>query len=688
MNGLNVFPGNNMELLALECCKIIAEPLSLPLASEIVVVQSRGMERWLSMQIALHNGICANVSFPFPDAFAHDIFSAFGLDIKHPSVFDARTMTFTIMKLLPLLIDEPGFENLKSYFGDKIENTKSFQMASCIASTFEQYLIFRPDMVLKWEKGGEDNWQATLWRKISSEGKGYLHRARLHRTFLKTIMNHKVKPSGCPERVSVFGISYLPPFYMQVFSALSRLIPVNMFLMNPCSEYWGDIVSDREVNKINTRHAHPEHADDLHLEHGNRLLASMGVMGRDFFSFILNMGCNIFELFEDHDAKGMLSSIQSDILHLTDRESMAPEEISEQDTSVQIHSCHSPMREIEVLHDHLLSFFEEIPGLLPKDIIVMSPDIELYGPFIGAVFNSQADSALRIPYTIADQRFGAHRPVIDAFMSILRLKDTRLEVSHVMDVLGAKWIQEKFGLGAPDMDVIKRWVADTNIRWGIDDKHRMNMGLPGFYENTWKAGIERMLLGYAMPGYGKKMFSGMLPYDNIEGKHANILGKFLDFLYVIFERVDQMDQPRTLTQWHAYLHHTIDRFFKLDDAASVEMQVVLDILDNLVLDEKLSGFDTKIELEVITSYISGHLEKANSGYGFLSGGVTFCSTLPMRSIPFKVICLIGMNNEDFPRNTLSPGFDLIDREPQVLNCISVTWARTSEITHSALPRFL
>ena len=667
MNGLNLFMGNKMELLALEFSKIIAEPLSSALSPEVVVVQSKGMERWLSMQIARHNSVCANVSFPFPDSFVQDIFSAFILNVKHPSFFKVSTMTFAIMKVLPFLIAEPGFENLKLYFGNKIENNKCFQMASSIAFIFEQYLVFRPGMVLKWERGDEDNWQAQLWRKIAEIGKGYIHRAQLQKTFLENIKNHNTKPADFPERVSVFGISYLPPFYMQVFSALSRLIPVYIFLMNPCAEYWGDIVSVGDIKKINRKYACSDHGSNLHLEKGNRLLASMGVLGRDFLSFILNMDCNVYELFEDNDSKGMLSYIQSDILHLTDRDSMAPEEVSETDTSVQIHSCHTPMREIEVLHDHILAFFEEIPELLPKDIIVMAPDIELYSPFIHAVFDSQTDRALRIPYSISDQSAGKKKPVIDIFMSILDLKDSRLGVTQVMDLLGSFLIRERFGLGASDIDIIQKWIKETNIKWGIDDKHRIKTGLPGSYENTWKAGIERMLSGYAMPGYGSKMFSGILPYDNIEGENAKILGKFLDFLYAVFDCMEQLEQCKSLSGWYDYFHHILDRFFVPDDMAAIEIKMLTDIFDGFLCDEKMSSFDEEIELEVIRSYFSSQLEKIRFGFGFLSSGVTFCSALPMRSIPFHIICLIGMNNEDFPGNNLRPAFDLIAKKPQPLD---------------------
>lgn len=668
MNNFNLFTGNQMESLAREFSKIVAEPLSSPFAPEIVVVQSKGMERWLSLQVAMHNSVCANFIFQFPDAFAGEIFGLFNLNVKHPSPFKAGVMTFSIMKVLPCLIAEPGFEDLKLYFGDSMENKRLFQIASCIASVFEQYLVFRPEMILKWEEGSEDNWQAKLWRKIAVIDNEYSHYPTLQRAFLECIKNNNTKPAGLPERVSVFGISYLPPFYLQIFTALSNLIPVNFFLMNPCSEYWGDIVSDREIKKINRRYLSSAcRSDALHLEKGNSLLSSMGILGRDFLGFILNTNCNIFEMFEEKNSKSILSSIQSDILYLKDRDLKEPEEVFETDASVQINSCHSPMREIEVLHDCLLSFFEESGDLLPKDIIVMAPDIEIYSPFIKAVFDSQTDRALRIPYSISDLSAVRESLFIDTFISVLSLKESRLEATRIHDLLGSFWIRQKFGLDISDINIIQKWIKDTNIKWGMDDKHRVEKGLPGHYENTWKAGMKRILLGYAMTGSGRKMFSGILPYDNIEGENAKTAGRFIEFLNAVFECMKQLAIPKSLTRWRDYLHEILCVFFMHDDNVTFEIKILEEIFDDFLDDEKLSGFDDKIELEVIRSYILSRLEKKYFGAGFLSYGVTFCSALPMRSIPFRIICLIGMNNDDFPRNNFHHGFDLMAKEPRPLD---------------------
>ncbi len=572
MHNLKIYTSNHMEILALQLARIVRDPLPSPLVPEIIVVQSRGMERWVSMEIAGHNGICANCSFLFPNPFLQEIVKKIIPDLPEDSPFDPVTMTFKIMNVLESSVDLPGYERLKKYLVHDKNGMKRFQISQKIADLFDQYLVFRPEMMFGWEKGKEDHWQAQLWREISC-GTQSLHRARMRKILLQKIRTQPHEIKNLPDRISIFGISYLPPFHLETFIELSRISQVNLFLMNPCREYWAEIVSARQIKEIQRKYiSSTGGVEELYLEEGNRLLASLGTLGRNFFSLISRVDCQIFEHFRDPDELNMLSKIQRDILNLKNRGVSPSDSVSDLDTSqissrsrnrvsvqpdidtsIQIHSCHSPMREIEVLHDNLLAMFEEDPGLLPKDIVVMAPDIESYAPFIQAVFGTQTDEALRIPFTIADRGLRKESPIIQGFLSILDLKGSRLGTTRVMALLESEGIKERFGLSEPDIEIAERWIKETNIRWGMDADFRRKLGLPGFSENTWKAGIERLLLGYAMPGQDRNLFSGILPYDSIEGGDVKILGKFLNFLDRVFTCMGSLDSPRPLSDWHMKL---------------------------------------------------------------------------------------------------------------------------------------
>ncbi|MBU0987909.1 MAG: exodeoxyribonuclease V subunit gamma, partial [Proteobacteria bacterium] len=337
----------------------------------------------------------------------------------------------------------------------------------------------------------------------------------------------------------------------------------------------------------------------------------------------------------------------------------------ETDASVQIHSCHSPMREIEVLYDNLLAMFEQAPDLLPKDIIIMTPDIELYGPYVQAVFDTQTDERLRVPFSIADQSVRRESRIIEGFLSLLNLPGSRFSVPQVMALLEIPGVKENFDLTESDIALVENWIKATNIRWGIDAHSRDQLGLPAFSENTWRTGVERLLLGYALPGHERRMFAGILPYEHIEGNEVIIFGKFLEFLDRLFKAADTLQHRRSLAEWHTILEDLIEQFIAPQEEIEREIQVLRRMFENLDTYQELSGFDQDLPIEVLRSYFKNHLEKEHFGTGFITSGVTFCAMLPMRSIPFKVICLVGMNYDAFPRASKTMSFDLIRENPRI-----------------------
>ncbi len=681
MAGLKIHISNKMEILADRISDLVTKPLISAMSREVIVVQSRGMERWISMEIARHNGICANVDFPFPNEAIQDIFKNMLQDFPETSGFEPEIMTFRIMKILPSCLHLPGFESLKTYLLDDEKQLKLFQLSGKIADTFDKYLIFRPDMILEWEEETDAQahdlkWQPHLWRELAADNNN-LHQARLREKLFEKFRLGEGHPEHLPERISMVGISHLPLFHLGVFEAVSKLVEVNLFLLNPCREYWADIVSDHEIKKIRDRYAFTLDTEkDLFLEKGNNLLSSMGKLGRDFHSLISGFDCETYDQFEEMPQESLLSSIQADILNLRNRYSpiedkekksdkgVIHERQQEPDDSIQIHSCHSPLREMEVLHDNLLAMFEADPGLAPGDILVMTPDIDAYAPFIQAVFYSQPDERIRIPFSIADQSALNESPVIDRYLSILDLKESRFGATKVLDLLELPEIRNRFNIDEQDVEVIAKWVRETNIRWGIDAEDRKKSSLPGFHENTWRAGMERLLLGYAMPDKDHHMYAGIVPYDSMEGEETVLLGRFMEFLEKVFESTFLLGKKRTLSDWSTVLKKILEQLFQPNEITEREIQLIRALLDDLAEKENPAGFHETIEFEVVRSFLGINLKMKNFGYGFISGGVTFCAMLPMRSIPAKVICLAGMNNDAFPRDMNSLGFDLVSAYPR------------------------
>ncbi|MBU2261061.1 MAG: exodeoxyribonuclease V subunit gamma, partial [Proteobacteria bacterium] len=297
--------------------------------------------------------------------------------------------------------------------------------------------------------------------------------------------------------------------------------------------------------------------------------------------------------------------------------------------------------------------------------------IEAYAPFIEAVFGSatRADSAYgrrgEIPYSIADRSISRGSSVILTFMAIMDLHSSRFRATRILSILDAAPVQKRFGLDGTDVEKIRRWISQAGIRWGIDGQDRARSGLPAFQENTWRAGLDRLLLGFALPGRGENLFRGVAPYDDLEGMEALILGRFLDFAETLFSQVSGLDEPRTLDRWSAFFQGLLDRLFAPAEAdEETDLRLIRRCLEKLGECGGKAYHREAVEFMVIKSYLTDALEKTGVPFGYLTGAVTFCAMVPMRSIPFPVVCLLGMNNAAYPRQESKVGFDLMAAKPR------------------------
>ena len=645
-----------------------------PLVTETVVVQSKGMQRWISMAIARINGICANFNFPFPNTFLEEIYARVIGPLPGGDFFNPQTMTFSLMALLEEVADHDALAPVRGYLSDGASAMKRFQLARRIADTFDQYLVFRPDIIAAWEKdpgtpvSTDAAWQRLLWRKLRGQT-DQPHRADLQQRLVRRLKESQRPLAGLPHRVAVFGISYLPIFHLRVLDALAQRIPVQLFLLNPCRQYWADIVSDRRMTRLRSRQpamAAEQEEDGLHMERGNRLLASWGHQGRQFFALTQQMEAEFLDRFADNTARTLLAEIQQDILDLKERSPSGERPAAATiDASLQIHVCHSPMREIEVLHDRLLGILDDNPDMLPGDILVMTPDIEKYAPYIHAVFGKGAAAeALTIPYTVADQSVPKESRVADAFLHVLDLGDGRFEASRILGLLAYGAVGRRFGIESADLPLIENWVREANIRWGWDGDHRKRHGLPASRENTWRMGLDRLLLGYAMSSGPDELYAGICPHPGIEGGDAAILGAFIDFCETLHRLLDGLPARTGLTGWQSVLNALVETLFEPDDTSIRDIQMLRSLLDQLGRMDRWGQGSASVSFEVMRQFVGDHLHGTSYGTGFLGGGVTFCAMLPMRSIPARVICLLGMQHDAFPQDLREPGFNLMAAEPR------------------------
>jgi exodeoxyribonuclease V gamma subunit len=673
MPGLNVYSGNRLETLALEFSRIIGESPLPPMTGEIVIVQSTGMMKWLSMELAGHLGIWANCRYLFPNPAAGEIMELFFPGSGDERFFDKDIMTFKIMDILSGSSGAGLSPDIGDYISGDSSGLKLFQISSKISDTFDQYITFRPEMILDWDRGDfvKDEWQPNLWKKLTGSIE------RLNPPALMEKLFNSLKDPGftpavpLPERITVFGISYIPLYHINILRAASLFSTVNIFVLNPSSRYWGDILKEKEKTGIIVRA--PVKAldpEELHLETGNTLLASMGRVGRDFLHYIFSSDIDINEDFHEPSGENLLNMIQGDIFTLTDRGGETPDSFHrftevevKNDNSLLINSCHSGIRELEVLRDYILDLFNNDSSLEPGDILVMTPDIENYSDYIQAVFEEKNENIVRIPYSIADRKAGSLSPDVDDFLRILDLGTGRFTATEIFSFLENEHIRARFKLDAEEVEKLVRWADDTRVYWGVNGKWKESLGLPSQDENTWQAGIGRMITGFLVQNRGD-LCMDVLPYEGVEGGDAILLGRFITFFKSLVKASDIMKKRMTLESWSISIMEIMETLFEDKGDIPEELFPVADSLDKMKSTGIGSGYVGEISTAVVRSWLEKTVSGKSSARNFVNGKVTFCEMLPMRSIPFRVICLIGMNSSLFPRKSRAPGFDLIAANPK------------------------
>ncbi len=671
-----LFQSNRLENLFEALCTTLTEPISNPLAPEIIVVQNPGMARWLSQQIALYTGISAHFSFPLPASFVWNLFEQTLQGLPDLSLFDRNVLLWRVQLELESLLAEPGMEEINAYLAEDTDGRKRFQLAEKISDLFDQYQVYRPEMLLRWEKGEKEDWQARLWRRLTAENK--MHRAALLHRFLMAAEEGRLCSDHLPERVSIFGISSLAPAYLEVIERISEFVDIRIFHLSPCQQVWDDILSERLL-ALKRQSWQDQGVDDLsaYFTAGNPLLASMGTVGQEFFSLLMGSAPQEIQLYQEPEGNSLLQQIQSDILNLHDRgghggglDQGFDQEFDHSkgallpdDSSIRFHCCHSPMREIQVLHDRLLDLFASDPSLKPADILITAPDITTYAPAVAGVFGS-APSTRHIPWSIADQASRQEQPVIEGFLNLLELQESRFTAPDVMALLENQTILRRFGLAAEDVVFMRSGILEAGVRWGLDQEQRCEQGLADAQQHTWDFGLDRLLLGY-LTGSLDEPWQGIMPCSGTVSSMGSWLGGLADFIRALQELRRRMKARHLPDQWAEILGCLLDDFLvgngDNQDGVLILRRTIADFVEHC----RLAGFAQKLSLPIIRHWFETRLSEPAGTQSFLAGRVTFCNMVPMRSVPFKVIWLLGMNDLDYPRTQRSPAFDLMAQQSRL-----------------------
>jgi exodeoxyribonuclease V gamma subunit len=627
MGSFHLYRSQRVERLLSALGDVLERPAGGPFDPELVVVPGRGMSVWLARELAARFGIWASPLL-YPRAFVESIVSAaLGEAALGPETLTEDLMEWAIHAELPRLLDAPELADIQRYLTDDERGIRVARLSSKLASVFDQYLTYRPDWVRSFEGGGsagvpgDQSFQPLLFRRMSEKLRRR-HVAHLEDKLIERL-EARVAPPGLPRRVALFGLSTLPPLFVRVLVALARHVDVHFF------QFWAGT---------------PAGADE------GALLATLGRMGAEFDEVLR----------ETLAARGVVPVVQ-DLSVPSDPARLfgcLPSALSA--PSLRVHACHGPMREVEVLHDELVALLTRRDDpVAPEDVMVLVPDLPAYVPLVEAVFGRDRSDPRFVPFHVADRSTRADSPAIDALDRLLGMVRGRVTAADVSDLLVLGPVHGRLGLEPAEIDKIKAWIAESGIRWGMDAEHRKSLGLPASDANTWRFGLDRLLVGYALPGGGERIFEDVLPYDEIEGKDAELLGRFAGFLRGLFAALRELERPRTLPAWGTTLVELAARLFATDRETLLELGRVERAAAELARVAESAGFGGEIDVAVLRELVTRRLDSGAPERGFLGAGVNFCAMVPMRSIPFRVICLLGLNDGKFPRAPRPFEFDLV-----------------------------
>ena len=586
-----------------------------------------------------------------------------------------------------------------------------------IFDAYEQNTSSTQDTLKENEQANESNamWQGKLWHLLVRDLP--YDPQELVALAIKNLNDaDKLKAQALPARISFFGINAMAPLWLEFINALSEKIDVHFFHLNPCYAYWGDVVTEKNAieawlkgtdfsieSSTNTNTNTNSNSDlaDINQQVGNPLLANLGQQGREFMALLYQYSTINIEVFEsafgsdredlahinpashDLDSKAdvpILACVQQDILALSDarhREPNIQQQAAKIDGSIAITSAHSALREVQGLHDWLLHQFNQDKSLTPKDVLVMCPQVEQYAPYVNAVFTRGwqdiADEVPPLPCSIADRISKDAEPLVAAFSQLLTLPDSRFQVSSLIALLRLPAMQARFGINLDDIEKITHWLELSSVHWGLDKAHKQQVlaqnqytGVSPQHDNsqlngtsdsfTWQQGLSRLMRGFAF-GDDSTIYQNQLLLPTIEGSDSELLGKLMLIIEQLQFTAIKMSKARSAVQWQSFLFDLLLQLF--DDENDNGLNIVRSAIESLVEYCQHGEYHSDISLAVIRDFLNSHFSQPDPGRQFMVGQVTFCSMLPMRSIPFKIIAVLGLNDGEFPRQRQPLSFDLM-----------------------------
>ncbi|WP_407319348.1 exodeoxyribonuclease V subunit gamma [Isoptericola halotolerans] len=682
---LHIHRSERADALVAPLAEVLAEPPTDPFTPDVVAVPTRGVERWLAQRLAHHlgdggsgAGVCANVDFGSTTRLVASAVAAVTGVEPDDDPWRRERLVWPVLQVVDDSLDEPWAAPLARYVGgpdDVVRRSRRLALAQRVADLFTAYARQRPALLVAWHDGDAKDgaggtvpadlaWQRELWRRVRDLLDAPSPAEALSDAV--TALGRDPDVVDLPSRLSVFGPTRLPEDERRVLRALARDRDVHLWLPHPSAALWDAVDSSTEARRS------PRRAD-LPSAARHPLLTSTA---RD----AVELQVRLSGVHDPDEAEAavthhpapvppatLLGALQTSLR--TDAPDPAGRiELARADRSVQVHACHGRSRQVEVLRDVLVGLFAADPTLEPRDVVVLCPDVETFAPLVTATFGAAPDGAAsvhpgqRLRVSLADRGAGAVNPVLAVLSTLLRLADGRVTASEVLDLAASAPVRRRFRHTDDDLDRWRRWAVEVGVRWGEDGARRERFGIdPRVRQGTWDAALDRVLLGVAMAEEESRYVGPALPLDDVGSTDVEVVGRFSELVARLTELLAELAGVRPLGAWL----DTLDRAVTLltDPAPDDAWQTTQArrVLAGVRASGEAHG-GSRLALEDVRALLADRLAGRPTRSGFRTGALTVCSLEPMRAVPHRVVCLLGMDDTVFPRSTSPDGDDLLARD--------------------------
>ncbi len=669
---LNLHFSNRTEALAERLLAELAAHPGDPFAVDAVIVPSAAMRRWLTLAIARHDGICANLRFDYLAQWLWRQVAALVPRTRPEAPFAPALLTWRVHAAFGDADWVARHPRLARYLGTG-DPVMRLELASRVAALIEQYTTYRPDWLQAWADGRriddhalagvDEAWQAALWQRLAAD----LDLIDRHpvAAFVDALQRGgpaRAAAAGVPARVHVFALPAMPPLHQRLLAQLGRVIHVEVYVLNPCREYWFELVDRRRLVHLAARGLDAGH------EEGNRLLAAWGQQTQALVDGLVDLGGDAagVEVADDgdyrpHPGTTLLAHLQNALLDL---QPIEPGSITlaADDRSLELHVCHSRTRELEVLHDRLLGLFAADATLQPSDVLVVMPDLEATAPLVDAVFGS-VPGARHIPYAITGRARSSVDAPARALLDLLALLASRVPASALFGLLQQPVVARRFGLDDDDLVQVHGWLQAAGVHWGLDGAHRDGFGVPATERHTLADGLSRLFLGHVLPAQASEPLAGLLPGADIGGQQAAVLGRLWAFAEALRQAQATLATAHPPAAWVELLRAACDRFIDAQGDERPDLRELHEAIAQLGDEMQRAGLTEALPLPVLRLALQQRLDDPARG-GVPTGRITFSSMSSLRGLPYRVVCVIGLDDGAFPTAARAPEFDLMAAHPR------------------------